>query len=451
MQGIAELSNLKKLKMGCLILRRRSIFRNWICGGQPSVRRISSSSSEHAAAAAPWLLIKDCFHKMFYNFYNLGDDKVERLSKKGKDGTLVGSSHGWLALYMWRHKYDKWNYSFDVILYNPVSRLSVNLPPVDTLPFYSSEYNRPRKVILSCSPDKGDDSCRAIMSFGPEHRLAVCCLGRHSNEWTPIGDLFHQNEPINDKSGFTKIPRVYEDFVFSKKKNLLFCATKYDNFECWDLRGASPTLIWKKGNDEMEYNEDNYPWSARSPEEHAMKRDTCCSFKYLVFAEKSDRLFLVRRIVMERIRPKDPHRTYWRYKPGNDPYLTYGFEVHELIVDEKKREKGEMKYMNGTLDGMAFFIGSTGHGFVIEEENDDRIPINKKKNVNPDSIYFTDTKELTLHQINEAEDELYGSGGHDIGIFDYEKKTFSPCYYPPDIRRISRIDPAPTWFNPSQP
>ncbi|GFP85603.1 hypothetical protein PHJA_000704000 [Phtheirospermum japonicum] len=59
----------------------------------------------------------------------------------------------------------------------------------------------------------------------------------------------------------------------------------------------------------------------------------------------------------------------------------------------------------------------------------------------PNSIYFTDER-------GWRDDVIYG--GHDIGIFDYQNKTISPCYYPCDVQSFKRIRPATIWFTPSQ-
>ncbi|KAL9158636.1 hypothetical protein ABFS82_08G082300 [Erythranthe guttata] len=102
--------------------------------------------------------------------------------------------------------------------------------------------------------------------------------------------------------------------------------------------------------------------------------------------------------------------------------------------------------MDGKLDGMAFFIGSTAHGFVIEDKD------KMMENVKPNSIYFTDRKELTSEPYDDYNKPTRTlCGGHDLGIFNYENKTFSSCYYPCDPGNIRRIEPTPTWFMPSPP
>lgn len=108
------------------------------------------------------------------------------------------------------------------------------------------------------------------------------------------------------------------------------------------------------------------------------------------------------------------------------PYKTVDFDVYKY-----DRERGDWKYMDGgSLDGMALFIG-VNHGFALSAPQ-----------LKPDSIYFTDTMEFcpSIPQIKTY-------GGHDLGIFNYQNKTLSPCYYYPcNYHFIRRILPPPIWF-----
>ncbi|GFP78959.1 hypothetical protein PHJA_000039400 [Phtheirospermum japonicum] len=97
-----------------------------------------------------------------------------------------------------------------------------------------------------------------------------------------------------------------------------------------------------------------------------------------------------------------------------------------------------MSVMEGSLDGLAMFVGMN-HTFALKASD---FP-----GLKPDSIYFTDAHQLTS--------KYYG--GHDIGIFDFHDKTTSPCYYPiphfdDDVLEsssITSIVPPPMWFTPS--
>ncbi|EYU30583.1 hypothetical protein MIMGU_mgv1a013926mg [Erythranthe guttata] len=160
-------------------------------------------------------------------------------------------------------------------------------------------------------------------------------------------------------------------------------------------------------------------------------------FKYLVFDERSDRLFVVSRRVKI-------HRGPNGYHDYSFPYQTVGFVVDQIIVlpggDDGEKKK-ELRRMDGNLDGMSFFIGAKGHGFVVVPNED-----NYNGHVEPNCIYFTDSHQLTPRPWSKKK---VSCGGHDIGIFNYENSTFSPCYYPRDLQSARKMNPAPTWFTPS--
>ncbi|GFP92570.1 hypothetical protein PHJA_001401200 [Phtheirospermum japonicum] len=64
----------------------------------------------------------------------------------------------------------------------------------------------------------------------------------------------------------------------------------------------------------------------------------------------------------------------------------------------------------------------------------------------PNSIYFTDVLRDNT-PLKRWVDSIYGC--HDVGIFNYENRTFSPCYYPRDFQSIKKIKPPPIWFTSS--
>ncbi|XP_012857514.1 PREDICTED: uncharacterized protein LOC105976799 [Erythranthe guttata] len=75
--------------------------------------------------------------------------------------------------------------------------------------------------------------------------------------------------------------------------------------------------------------------------------------------------------------------------------------------------------MDGKLDGMAFFIGSTAHGFVIEDKD------KMMENVKPNSIYFTDRKELTSEPYDDYNKPTRTlCGGHDLDYEDLGDQTY---------------------------
>ncbi|EYU30587.1 hypothetical protein MIMGU_mgv1a009626mg [Erythranthe guttata] len=321
----------------------------------------------------------------------------------------------------------------DMFLYNPLTHRHVNLPPL-SIPKHKFRKGQgcPVKLILSSPPDEDEDGkCRAVMFFGNEHRLAYCCPGR-SKEWIPLGDLFHDNEG--------RIPWMYQDIIYSHTKQSLFCMTVCSDFESWDLRDPhSPIMNWKLLNHDMPLfaAADNRCPRCGKGNADRLKSSSFELFKYLVFDERSDRLFVVSRRVKI-------HRGPNGYHDYSFPYQTVGFVVDQIIVlpgGNDGEKKKELRRMDGNLDGMSFFIGAKGHGFVVVPNED-----NYNGHVEPNCIYFTDSHQLTPRPWSKKK---VSCGGHDIGIFNYENSTFSSCYYPRDLESARRMNPAPTWFTPS--
>ncbi|KAL7101237.1 hypothetical protein ACP275_08G043300 [Erythranthe tilingii] len=397
---------------------------------------------------SPWLMlppsIEEGTEEMFFNFYMLAEKRVVKINSNTLHSSLpwlnyVGSSHGWLA----------YNYSFDdqQFICNPLTRRHMYLPSIQSLPVekkHPDDINiRMRKLILSCSPsdEEDDEDCIAMVSYDYDERLAFCRLprgGAAGTEWTPIGKPFIE---LDDKT----FKRNYQDFVYSSKRKLFFCVTQYAELEAWDLRDphSPPKLIpldfLKPGEDD-----ENHPWGSVGKLDECELKEMFKPVKYLVICEQTDQLFLVRRYVADR---KPAH--YYTPVPPGFPYNTISFDVYEIDI-----EKGELRYMEISLNGLAMFIG-INHGFAIQVGGGGG-------EINPDSIYFTDAKEYTPYYLNEDAK----IGGHDIGVFDYAKRDFAPCYnYPIEQRtfsatlrlpraasgadKVKRIEPPPMWFTPS--
>ena len=311
--------------------------------------RSAAATFQYGRVINPWLMLPPTFDRrhggMAYNFYIPADSSVVRINKYGPgrdppwvpddNATVVGSSHGWLALMNRRNN--------EVFLSNPITRRHIKLPPIDSLP--NPELNlrcaqaRVSKLILSASPDSKD--CRAVASFGPHDRLAFCRPG-HSHEWAPVGQLFMDL----DQPRF-KYAKSYQDFVFSSKSNstVLTCLTFSDlhsrGLEDWDLTVLdSPKLVWIRAQNDEARPDD----PVSSVEEH------------LAYAEQTDEMFLVSRFFDEAER------------------ATFGFVVSRVV----KEGGGWMSTLRCSLGDMALFVG-TNHSFAIP-------------NFNPNSIYFTDSK-----------------------------------------------------------
>ncbi|GER35751.1 alpha-1A adrenergic receptor [Striga asiatica] len=101
------------------------------------------------------------------------------------------------------------------------------------------------------------------------------------------------------------------------------------------------------------------------------------------------------------------------YVDGNDPdahALERGLPSVTVDFDVEKYdpEDGEVKYVEGSgLGGWAIFVGLYSDAQI-------------------DSLI-----------------EGCRTGGHDIGIFNYENKTVSPCYFPCDAKNLRKTFPAP--------
>ncbi|KAL9160677.1 hypothetical protein ABFS82_08G216100 [Erythranthe guttata] len=185
---------------------------------------------------------------------------------------------------------------------------------------------------------------------------------------------------------------------------------------------------------DLSVDEENYPIASRSKEELELKK-LCRTVKFLVVDQKSGDVFLARRFILEQV---DTNGSYVEVNYENSvtgcdlgyPYKTIGFDVHKYDEDNRA-----LRYMDGgSLDGLAFFIG-LNHGFAL--------PAAEFPELKPNSIYYTDVLSPP-----EWIDCIYG--GHDLGIFSYQEGTISPCFFPCDVKSITRIMPVPTWFTPSR-
>ncbi|GER35750.1 hypothetical protein STAS_12052 [Striga asiatica] len=135
------------------------------------------------------------------------------------------------------------------------------------------------------------------------------------------------------------------------------------------------------------------------------------------------------------------------YVDANDPYgfsyerglpgVTVDFDVHKYYPED-----GELKYVEGSgscLGGWVLFVGIYGDAVALRAADFPELK--------PNSIYFTDALEDALIEDDNGD---CPSGGHDIGIFNYENKTVSPCYFPCDAKNFRKTFPAPMWVFPSR-
>ncbi|KAL7135507.1 hypothetical protein ABFS83_11G101900 [Erythranthe nasuta] len=410
------------------LLFSRAGVSNWICRRRMSTLSVSDGSSR-STKVLPWLMLPPAVEggQVTHNFYSLGESRVLSIRGGGDglklgfnidDTKFVGSSKGWLALL------NKTN--DDLLLTNPLSQRHLKLPPVPGPLNPDNIFGCVEGLITSFSPnEEEEENCRAMMIYGYE--LAFCCPGR-STEWTPIGSRL-----TNDGFNGSEVVRVYESFVYSAAQELFFCVTDNSDFEAWDLRDPhSPVMI---PMNDLSADPEMYPVAYRSREELVMKY-MCRRMRSLVVDEKSGQLFLVIRFVANNVDSNGSFVSPDLCYDESLPYKTIDFDVHKY--DPESRAFMYMDHgssLGGDDDGLALFIG-TNHSFAISAKD------YPEGFVKPDSIYFTDD---LLRNDFDDDDEL-DYGGHDIGIFSYKDRSFSPCYYPSDAKSFRRISPSPMWY-----
>ncbi|CAA0820200.1 Unknown protein [Striga hermonthica] len=387
-----------------------------------------------STSSSPWLMLPPAFDvdvsgaaSRSYKFYSLADNKIVTLTtgKSSKEREELpwspllfrGSSHGWLALLCpgTRH----------LFLYNPISRRRISLPSLTDLPsFPPTDYPTAYKVILTCSPDEDGPNCRAVMIYNNNHGLAFCCPGS-SKEWTRIGD----HHWFDEKKG-KSFAMGYTDCVYSTRHEALFSLASNDVLDAWSLRDPQSPRLVKIADVSHTRVHLGYPrrkkekkmWLTNAPLEHLVVagQDLLVVTQYMVDSFDFDGLY---------VDANDPD-TY-AFERGL-PCVTVDFDVHKY--DHKDRG---FKYVEGSsLGGWALFVGFCSDAVAL--------PAAEFPELKPNSIYFTDGMEDVLIDNN------FPTGGHDIGIFNYENKTVSPCYFPCDAKNLRKTFPGPMWFFPSR-
>ncbi|CAA0827128.1 Unknown protein [Striga hermonthica] len=382
---------------------------NWFCRRGMSTAALMSpeKSNPSPSSSSPWLMLQPVYEAgatctaattLTYKFYNLAENRVVTLWVPPIAGDLMkfrgSSGGGWLSLVQRRTRH--------LLLYNPIVRRHIKLPP-----FYGPyDYLRIHKSILSCSPDS--EKCVAVSLIYFANSMAVC-RPLSSDKWTWFGTCSGNN--------------YYIDCVYSTSQQILFALTDSYQLEAWDLTVASPQLIRIMGEfSSILHREEN-----STKKELLQSRDdlTCWPHYHLVVA--GDDLLVVTQYPMLSV---DSDGLYVDVE--SDDYDRPTFELPTVTIDfdihRYDPKDGDLKYVEGScLGGWTLFVGNNSQSVAL------RAP-----ELKPNSIYFTDPFELHINQ-----------GNHDIGIFSYEDKTVSPCYYPCDPANLKLIFPPPIWFFPS--
>ncbi|KAL6539170.1 hypothetical protein OROGR_011819 [Orobanche gracilis] len=345
---------------------------------------------------------------------------------------VVGSSNGWIAVFNKR--------SNDLFLSDPLSHRRIDLPPIHTL--VDPEFNLDldgratvSKVILSSSPDADADECRAMMSFGPANRLAVCVPGR-SSRWIPLGNRFHG---FDNDCPIYRYAIVQEDFVYRRGSKTFTSVTSCDLdvrslvnndwdddiyvFEMnefgdhndiktkrydWDIIHSPNDVdvayefrrfIGRKYVDQSKWG--THRWVEENVE---VLQNECVQIPHIVYVEERDELFLAIRFV--RVMTGDgvsplgfvPSCEVKGLMSGVFGGTTFGFIVMDLT---------NIATIKDGLDGMSMFVG-INHSYAICDAGDG------DGEFKPNCIYFTDANALpSLRSVN------------DCGVFNYATKTIS--------------------------
>ncbi|CAA0833411.1 Unknown protein [Striga hermonthica] len=289
---------------------------------------------------------------------------------------VVGSSHGWLALFNQTNS--------DLFLSNPLTGRHVKRPPVPVIDGCAWV----NKVIIS-DEDPEHEDCRAMMIHDIADILAFCCPGGAS--WTRIGT--HTCPPPNRV-------RNYEDVVYSNSENLFFCLTAIDcdDLEAWDLTDpTSPRLVWWNHKDLL--GPENYIAWLHDVEKIRLSETGIWTraLRYLVYAEHLRQLFLVTRHLVEQM-ALDGLSVEDFERDNEYPYKTVAFDVHK--IDREEGGGGKLSYVDGSLSGLTMFVGHN-HSFAVMPNN----------GLQPDSIYFTEDPVFSAGNSNfdeEEEEKMYG-------------------------------------------
>ncbi|CAA0825460.1 Unknown protein [Striga hermonthica] len=390
----------------------------WSRGCNLSFRRGMSTaaltSPEKINQSSPLLMLQPVYEAgaactaattMTYKFYSLAENRVVTMKVPQMHGDLNfrgSSGGGWVSLVQPE--------THDLLLYNPISRRRIKLPPS-----YGSSVDLNRapilhKSFLSCSPDT--ENCVAVSLTYCGDSMAVCCP-LSSDSWKWFG--------TNSKDNY------YLDCVYCTTQHTLFALTDNFQLEAWDLTAASPKLIRIMGEFSSILREKEKKNKNTNKKLLQSRDDLTCWHQYHLVIAGEDLLVVTQYIMLS----VDSDGLYVDFETEESafglPARTIDFNVHRY-----DREDGDLKYVEGSnLGGWALFVGNYNHSVALRASDFPELK--------PNSIYFTDPLEWWCRS----------RGNHDMGIFSYEDKTVSPCYYPCDPANLKPMFPTLMWFFPS--
>ncbi|KAG8384866.1 hypothetical protein BUALT_Bualt04G0162900 [Buddleja alternifolia] len=467
---------------------------------------------------SPWLMLPPAVegteNNMVYKFYSLAEDKIISLNKRrggeeeaanielgpGDESELKGSSHGWLALFNPRN--------CDLFLSNPLSRRHIKLPPIHSLSIPKNNlaggYGCVTNLIISCSPD--EEECRAMMTFGPDDRLAFCCPGSSTEYFQKSRSAATWRRRIGTMSGVSdesvlcpltlpsrispwlmlppavegtennmlppihtlSIPEVNLKGGYGCVKDLIISCSP-DEEECRAMMtfGTENRLAFSCPGCSTEWTHIGELYD--SEEDHDVAR----CYESFVYSSTHRLFFCVTQFAefeaWDLQDPSSPRLTTMDMSCEDDDYPWAARSEEELnlkkmcrrltflVVDSSSGQlyhvtRHVMEHMAPDGSYVDFFDEGSDKcpyktiGFDVHKIDSENNVLSDFPELKPNSIYFIDVNVLIPQGIHYPNPTF---GGHDIGIFNYEDGIFSPCYYPCDVKSFWRIFPPPTWFTPS--
>ncbi|KAL6555945.1 hypothetical protein OROGR_005233 [Orobanche gracilis] len=391
---------------------------------------------------SPWLVCPDGLR-----LHGSGGDTCDDLTSINLDDDgvyFVGSSHGWL--------FGRKREADDFFLLNPFSRERIVLPDL------SSDVDIWR-VALSPSPEgQGQGRSYSVM--------IVCGLGRHLAWWSPgTSEWLAVNSNVEDVVYSTRL-RIWlsipmdcltelDDYYYRKKSNFFYTEEISISSPITFYAAFSRQMIELDRFDHLsvEYDHNNIMYPRCEKSWIVYPKEPCIRFKYLILHEES--VFVVVRHVTPRMAPYDlivPDLQISSVK-GVDYslyYRTVDFDVYEVMVDEGDRRIFLAHRDAADLEGreLAMFVGANESFAMRASESESLSPWLK-----PNCIYFSDECRL-MSRLGFYSDCPYV--GHDNGIFDYHKRSFSnlsKCcgrgpncpLNPPEHYVMNKIYPPPMW------
>ncbi|KAK3000082.1 hypothetical protein RJ639_023784 [Escallonia herrerae] len=393
--------------------RLSRLCRRWVCNATfPDEPTATTPSRLPSRQQPPWFLVArdpELFRDIgsSYCFYSLVEDRIIEISRNevGPDvePRVVGSSHGWLACVN--------PLDCDFYLTNPIRGRVLRLPPVSTLPCMVAEPGLfcsrtpkewSRLIIKKVITSSGEDNCTVMIIDGHSQSLAFCRPGDIT--WTALDGPLEQ----------------FDQIAYSAQQNLFYALTNNLSFEAWDLgdSGFACQIRHPIVEEIMVENPFN-PHEGKS-EEWITKCEVDSDFLFYLVVDPSsgDLLYLMRYYSFVRkdgsFNSEDRHYRF----PLGVPTKTFNFQVFRLKLGGETAIGEHLK----CIGDRALFIG-LNHSFCLSARDFPQL--------RPNSVYFTDDiPRLPSDRPDSVVFFRHFYSGEDIGVFNLEDDTVTPCHHP---------------------